>query len=567
MSKKIEYITLILLCVVAFVLRTLWLDYAPKGALIDEAHFGYLAKSILETGRDEHGVFFPLNFKGFGDDKLPLQVYLLIPVIRFFGLNTATIRYPSVILGTFLPAVIYFLLKKLKFSREWSLVGAYVTVISPWTFILSRFGFESNIALFFFCLGLLGLAQLFDHPRKSTAVLAAVAFALTWYAYIAYRPITFILMLITCGFAVLSKKLPRKVIVTFLLAFVFSVAPLFHPSVIGNNSTRVSQVGIFSDAGLALHVDEFRNYCSVRFTPFVCKLGENKVVSGVRVLSSRYLDVFSPRFLVLEGEKDELFLTVQDFGQFMIILYPFIIVGILASFLIKQKGTQPIKISFLQVILWSGLLLSPIPAILAGHPQKVRISALFPFILIAMIIGMRYLYDALETHKKVRSALFSIVFVLLILQSFTFYVSWFSVHAAKRGYMYQSYLPELFDFLAQQDDSTKVVIEPFFSDPLMFYAFYTKMDPKLYRERAKLGKLEDSGFQHTEELGNIIAKNMSIGEAGCDGYKANQNTLFVTDENIAGAKKVFIVYSENEVDARVFVYNANESVDVLNCPK
>ncbi|MDO9028471.1 MAG: 4-amino-4-deoxy-L-arabinose transferase, partial [Candidatus Roizmanbacteria bacterium] len=78
--KKIYLIAfLFILIIFSLGLRVYKLGSIPSGILPDEASFGYNAYSVLKTGKDEHGVSYPLTFKAFGDQKLPAYVYSLIP--------------------------------------------------------------------------------------------------------------------------------------------------------------------------------------------------------------------------------------------------------------------------------------------------------------------------------------------------------------------------------------------------------------------------------------------------------------------------------------------------------
>src|SRR5258706_11914127 len=65
----------------------------PPALNWDEVSHGYNAYSLLKTGRDEWGVAMPTIFRAFGDYKLPVYVYLTIPV-------NANPRLPSMIFGS-----------------------------------------------------------------------------------------------------------------------------------------------------------------------------------------------------------------------------------------------------------------------------------------------------------------------------------------------------------------------------------------------------------------------------------------------------------------------------------
>ena len=115
-SKYIEVIGLVVILLLAALVRTHKLDSAPYGTLVDEASYGYIANSIAQTGRDELGNFLPISFKAFGDYKLPVYGYLLVPVVKLLGVSNLSVRLPSAISGIFITLLTYLILKKLKFS-------------------------------------------------------------------------------------------------------------------------------------------------------------------------------------------------------------------------------------------------------------------------------------------------------------------------------------------------------------------------------------------------------------------------------------------------------------------
>ena len=150
MQSKKTLFFLILLTLFAFAIRVYKIDTLPLGVHPDEASWGYNAYSIIETGKDEHGTNYPLIFKAFGDQKLPVFTYALVPFIKVFGLNNLAVRLPAAIIGTLTVVVVFFILKQFKFSDSLSLLGALIATTSPWFIFLSRvFSPDSTFGLFF----------------------------------------------------------------------------------------------------------------------------------------------------------------------------------------------------------------------------------------------------------------------------------------------------------------------------------------------------------------------------------------------------------------------------------
>ncbi len=551
-------LVLLLIVVLGFCVRIWQIDRAPKGALIDELHFGYIAQSLLQTGADEHNQKWPLIFKGFGDQKLPAMAYLDILPVALWGLSIFAIRVPSLLIGVASILASYWLLREFSFGKKLSTLGALITALSPWPFFLSRFGFESNIALF--CL-LVGLASYFRAVRQRNwywFLLSGVALSLTWYSYIAYRPITALLWIFGLLWLFFIEKIKREHLAVFLFSFLSLIVPFFAPSVIGVNGTRLHQVGIFSDPGLVLKIDESRTFCDMQYPRLLCDAVWNKPVLVSRMLTQRYLAAFSPNYLVSSGEDDLIFLSQDGFGQFYPIVYPFFVIGLVGLFMVgKNMSTHQ------RLVVLIGLLLSPIPTILSGDPQKVRLSMWYPFVLIVIIFGIKIVLEF--AHKRMRNLLLISLSLILAGYSVLYFTEYFAVHTTKNEYYYQSYLPDLHSYLQTLPESTQIHFKPFYSDPIMFYAFYTKLPPKQYQQLAKLGELESSGFQHTVELGRVTASSESLEAVGCKAQQNNQESVYVTDQKIEQANQLYQGKASNGVHTYVYVYDSHSLLTESSC--
>jgi len=561
---KNNILVLVALFFIVFIgafLRFWHIDTAPKGALIDELHFGYLAKSLILTGKDEHGESWPVIFEGFGDRKLPAMAYLDIPSVAAFGLTLVAIRVPSAVAGTLLILASFWLLWEITRRKKWALFAALITAISPWSFFLSRFGFESNIAL----LGLTtGLASLFTAQRTKQNywyIISALSFAVTWYSYIAYRPIAAVILFV---FAVLKLvenfKANKKPIFLLFISFVIVVSPLLTPRSISVNNTRVGQVGIGSDPGTAMIINEKRYFCATQLPRLLCDITWNKPAYVFRELTHRYLMAFSPEFLVTKGELSTDFLTIDSFGQFFPILYPLIFFG-LAGFLFVKK--TPINKTQMWLII-VGLLISPMPSAIVGEPQKVRISALFPFLLITITYGA-IVVDKLLKTKLLRSLFLAGLVIVLFGYSFLYNMEYFGVHTTQYEYKYQSYLPTLHRYLDTLPKEAVINIVPFYSDPLMFHAFYTNMDPALYQSLAVLDEYDGANFRHTVELGNIWSHKYSPEYMSCWGIENNKQVFFVTNVEQKQLKYSHVEKSANEVNTYAYVYDVTKYMIKEDC--
>lgn len=519
--------------------------------MIDEAHFGYIAYSLLKTGRDEHGVVWPLIFKGFGDQRLPLYGYVLIPFVAVFDLSVMSVRLPSALAGSLSIIVLFFFVKKLLGSSKAGLTAALLMAISPWPFMLSRFGFESNLALVFWLLGLNALLRLKEH--RYWWVVLAVSFAATWYTYIAYRPITILLLVVIAVYFWLQRALPRKKIILLLVTFSFFIAPLIFFSSASVNTARFNQIGIFHDQGVGMLVNEQRSFCGLLLPGVWCYSLYNKVTIIGQAIFTRFLTTVSPAFLATVGDESSRYLNVQNYGQFYFFLYPFFMIGlILTLFKIVHFAQKEY-----QWLLLFGLVTAIIPGILVSEPQIVRFSPVLPFIIIFYVIGIQKSWQLFHHFRPKLLVPFSIISIVLTLIFFAqFLTSFFTIHIYKNEESYYSYVRNLIQYVNTLKNSHHIYIESVFSDPLMYYAFYTKMDPLEYQRTAVLGKKEESGFQHTVALGNVFVSDKGITAIGCNALQTKTPTIVFTR---AQGTSPFIIYqatSQNKVFTFIHGYDA-----------
>lgn len=523
--RKYRFYALLLLVLVGFSIRFLWLDQAPKGLLIDEAHYGYIAHSLNETGRDEHGVNFPLVFKGFGDYKLPIQAYLLMPIVKALGLNAVAVRLPSVLAGTLLILAIYWLLREMKISPELSLFGSLVVTLSPWTFILSRFAYEANLALLFFTLALASFLKINREQGWWWGSLAGLLMASTWYAYVAFRPVTILISVFFILIQLFMKKIDWRGMVSFWLVFLLGIAPLFQPKVLQAGVARFNQVGLLSDSGLVMQIDQNRTFCTMQLPKEWCYIWWNKPTIYTGELIKRFYEVYSPNFLFVEGDTTLTYQSLAGYGQFYLWLLPLFFLGVVS--LAFQAGSVELNHSARALVLL-GLLMAPISSMLAGEAQLVRLSPLVPFLIVVLVMGLRLLWNFMPPRPW-ESVLLGVVGVYLVIASAAFLTDFYTIHTIKNDLVYQSYLPELFDYLAEKDDAI-IFIKPFFSDPIMAYAYYQQIDPAHYQENVELGKLEGSGFQHAVALDNYVVSEDPMINLGCQAVEAGVQAYYVTNE-------------------------------------
>src|SRR3989344_6349783 len=190
------FVFLLAIIILAVILRFYKLNTNPPGLYWDEAAFGYDAYSILKTGKDHHGVFLPLFFESFGDWKLPVYHYLLVPSIAAFGLNEFAVRFPSALLRSITVLVFFLVIKGLTKNINLSLFSMLFLAISQWHIQFSRAAFESVAGFFFFMLGLYIFLIALNKKKTFFFSISFLSFVLSMYSYHAYRIFTPIMILV-----------------------------------------------------------------------------------------------------------------------------------------------------------------------------------------------------------------------------------------------------------------------------------------------------------------------------------------------------------------------------------
>lgn len=298
MKKKTIYLLILgIIVAAAFFLRFVKVTEVPPSLNWDETSIAYNAYSILKTGKDEWGVSFPLNFKSYGEYKLPVQIYASIPGIAIFGLNELGVRITPVIYGTLTVLALYFLASKISKNKNIGLLSAFLLAISPWHIQLTRASFESSFSVFWVLLGALFFIKGFEN--KKYWIVSVITFVISIYTYNAAR--VFVPLFILTLVAIYRKNLfeDKKVFIISLVIFVASILPIAFSFFNGEASARLKLVSILDDPGFVQRVNKARGG-SLLPPPFP-RLIHNKVTHFAYVYAGNYLAHFSPDFLFING--------------------------------------------------------------------------------------------------------------------------------------------------------------------------------------------------------------------------------------------------------------------------
>lgn len=222
--KNFLIITILLF---SFTFKVCQLEANPAGFFADEASVGLDALNILKTGRDRHGEFLPLFFRGFNFDNVsPYQVYLTVPAVALFGLSEKVVRVVPVFWSVAELFCFYLLLKEF-LPASFALLGTFLLSISPWHFHLSRINVGDYYSwTLLTLLGYLFLVKALKQRKCSWFLLCALFLGLASYSYTPSRLTTPLLFGLTLLLVFLKKYFRVAVLMVFLYTLV--LIPFLH---------------------------------------------------------------------------------------------------------------------------------------------------------------------------------------------------------------------------------------------------------------------------------------------------------------------------------------------------
>lgn len=512
---------LIIITVIAFVLRFIGIDKFPSGFNADEAAIGYNAYSIIKTGKDEYGEILPLSFKSFGDYKPGLFVYFAIPFVATLGLNETAVRLPSVILGTFLVFLIYFLSLEIFKDKKVALISAVFMAINPWAIHFSRGAWESNAAAFFITLGV----YLFIKGLKNNLIMFLSLFSFLVSIYLYQSPRLVAPVIVLCFIALFWKDIwhllkthwKKNLLLIFIL-FILSI-PVVLQFLSGSGSERFQGLSFLSDEGPSLRVNELRGEHENPNGIEAKSLHNKAIAYGINFLG-HYLDHYTADFLFING--DPLIRNkTPETGQFFIIQSLFLIVGLLS--LIKFNS----KLKYV-LIIW--ILAAPLASSLTYQtPSALRsLSMVSPLILI-ISLGFIKSIELLKIKPIKITAL--VILISLISFEFIHYTENYYVHSPKRYPLAWEYgFKEMVQKLnVLEKDYNHIVITDRYDQPYILMLFYKQYDPSKYQPQAVLSERDKFNFGTVKSFDKYRFEKINYLDA-----KENKDTLYVVTPEEAG---------------------------------
>lgn len=417
------------------------INQLPIGLSDDEAAVGYNAYSILLTGRDEYGKFFPAAFRFFGAYTPPLYVYLTVPAIKIFGISAAAVRIPSGLASLLGIVIVYLFVEKLGLSksRVVGLAGAFTFAIVPWVFYYARIGYEVATGYIIFSLGVLLLWGGLSQKKVSLAGL----FVLSVSSYIAHTerylvPIFLFSLIVFFRKQIFVKKNTKKIIIGSIVLFVTQIPNLF---LLSTKSFWVKNSLINPNTGQMIN-------------DFV----------------SQWLTYLSPKELFGISSDINLQHTSPELSLvYSWLIIPFLI-GLYQLYLVKNTLVGKF------LIIW--LLVAPIPGALSGHFISIqRVMPLIVPVTLVVSLGFDFIRSRVGRRFFISGFILLSVFSLLLL-----WRSYFVLFPKER-WPYWSYGYEQLAGIIKDRPSDHFVIDSTRARTVYIgLLFYLKYPPETYQK-------------------------------------------------------------------------------------
>lgn len=212
-----RYILLFIILVIGIAVRVYNISGVPAGLNQDEAYGNYEAYALVNYGVDSNGMSFPVHFVSWGSGMNTLYAYIVMPLIKIFGLNETTAILGNLIFCILSLIVIFFTVKKLK-NIDLALLATFVMAVSPWHIMIARWGLLENIFPAIVLIGVFFYSRYLSNPK--CVIPYAAIMSLSLYAYGTAYFVVPLLLLILALYEAYFADSKIKWFKTYLTAFV-----------------------------------------------------------------------------------------------------------------------------------------------------------------------------------------------------------------------------------------------------------------------------------------------------------------------------------------------------------
>ena len=483
-EKLYKYAVYIIL-IIGMLIRIVGIADMPNALNCDEASAGYEAFSLLNYGIDRNGNHNPSFLVAWGSGQNALLTYLIIPLIKIFGLKTIAIRLPMAILGCVSLVILYLLLRKIS-NKKLAIIGLAFFAICPWHIMKSRWGLESNLFPDLILIFAYMLIKGIEDKNKILYYLSFVVAGISAYAYgtsYYFLPVFLIPLLIIL---IKQKKITiKQAILSIVIVGIVSLPVILYVVI---NTLNLEQINLPFLTVPKLKVNRYKELTSI-FSEEFLKTSTNNLMHGLKILIFQY-----------DGLPWN---SIMPFGTMYLFSTFFTIIGIIDSF--RKDKKAEVKYSYLFNI-W--FIVSIILTCICD-PNINRINIIMIPIIYYTIIGI---YLIVNNRKKV-----AIGIVILYTISFGLFINKYFKQDCDTYGTFASDLQEVMEYTKEiaNEPNKKVYI----TNKINYIFYYTQFDTNDY---VKTVDYEDEyvEFRQVNSFGNYYLQSI-------DEIKNEENNAYV----------------------------------------
>lgn len=521
MSKFIKKnLIIIVLIFLAASLRLWKISTLPELLHRDETSIAFNAYSLLKTGKDEHGVAWPISFKAFGDYKLPGLIYVTILSIKLFGFTEWAVRLPTAFFSILTLPAFYWLILKLGWSKRVALIATFLLTFSFWHISQSRNIYEPIAGLFFSITA--WAAWLAAAKKPYYYLLTLISYSLGSFFY--NVPLLLAPLLVVSSYLI-AKNWPKKknwaptFTLILILVIMMTISWLIKETNASRfNTTIFSHPDIIQNSQLSVHAGLVSGLPSTG-----ARLLNHSLILGANQFLKGYASAFDPSYLFFLGDHNSWHnLRSINLGN----MNPALLITFLSGlyFLVKknQKKSSQLTLAY--------LFLSPvISALTIDAPITNRLLDFHLALTIVSALGINTLWKDFSQNwsmKKIRSAIFPIWMISFFIFELYFLSQYFFLY---NPLLDRAWYPGLKAAIIKTNQLSNDYDQLYISRNLelgySYFAFYTPFNPHDFQKNALWQK---NGFEFVAQYQKYRFENFP---AWAEINSKNVNSIFNTNSS------------------------------------
>lgn len=507
-KEKLYKYAVYLILIIGILIRIVGITDMPNALNCDEASAGYEAFSLLNYGIDRNGNHNPSFLVAWGSGQNALLTYLIIPLIKIFGLKTIAIRLPMAILGCVSLVILYLLLRKIS-NKKLAIIGLAFFSICPWHIMKSRWGLESNLFPDLILIFAYMLIKGIEDKNKILYYLSFVVAGISAYAYgtsYYFLPVFLIPLLIIL---IKQKKITiKQAIISIVIVGIVSLPVILYVVI---NTLNLEQINLPFLTIPKLKVNRYKELTSI-FSGEFLKTSTNNLMHGLGILIFQY-----------DGLPWN---SIMPFGTMYLFSTFFTIIGIIDSF--RKNKKAEVKYNYLFNI-W--FIVSIILTCICD-PNINRINIIMIPIIYYTIIGI---YLIVNNRKKV-----AIGIVILYTISFGLFISKYFKQDCGTYRKFANDLQEVMQYTEEiSNNSNKKIYITTDKIYYIFVLYYTQFNTNDYVKTVKyedeyvefrqVNSFGNYYFQDVDEIKNDDNNAYVIRKEDLEKYQINQEKFKITE--------------------------------------